>query len=74
MGANGTLHLQARYLPFVSPDLQEAAAKKAEHARHKAILAARLKHTAMQTHPEMRGVLSVTVHRCLNLEVGTSSG
>ena len=73
LGANGTLHLQVRYLPFVSPELQAEAAKKAERSRHKAIARARKTDTAVQPATEMRGVLTVTVHRCLNLEVNVGS-
>ena len=73
LGANGTLHLQVRYLPFVSPELQAEAAMKAERSRHKAIARARKTDTPMQPATGMRGVLTVTVHRCLNLEVRPAS-
>ena len=69
LGKNGTLYLEGRYLPFVSPELQEDAAKKAEQSRHKAVVGASLAHAPVQPMGEMRGVLTVTVHRCLNLEV-----
>ena len=75
VGKNGTLHVAVRYLPFVSAEEQEEIAKKLEASRRKdAILGPRslsrsLSRKSMRT-VDMRGVLSVTVHRCLNLEVG----
>lgn len=78
MGNNGTIHLEVRYLPFVSQEMQEEAHKKLEESRRKAAVAKlqpkrnlvpRLTRTMSKKLADMRGVLTVTVHRCLNLEV-----
>lgn len=74
LGKNGTLHVEVRYLPFVSAAAQEEVALKLEEARRKAIADAQklgrtLTRRVTKSTLDMRGVLTVTVHRCLNLEV-----
>ncbi len=72
MGPNGRIHIQVRYLPFVPPDVQAEAMKKLEKERQKANAKAQLRRRATVSTLDMRGVLTVNVHRCINLEVSKS--
>ena len=65
-------------MPFVSPEAQVEALDQLEESRRKATimgrrpsqsLGPRLSRTISRKLIDMRGVLTVTVHRCLNLEV-----
>ena len=69
LGPNGRIHIQVRYLPFVPPEVQEEAMKKLEKERLKANAKTQLRRRATRSTLDMRGVLTVTVHRCINLEV-----
>ena len=69
MGPNGRIHIQVRYLPFVPPEIHAEAMKKLEKERLKANAKAQLRRRATVSTLDMRGVLTVTVHRCINLEV-----
>lgn len=72
VGRNGILHLEITYLPFVSPDEQEEAERSLEEKRLKSVMGKELQMTVgstSQNFSKMRGVLTVTVHRCINLEV-----
>ena len=71
-GPNGRIHIQVRYLPFVPPDIQAEAMKKLEKERLKANAKNQLRRRATTSTLDMRGVLTVHVHRCINLEVNPS--
>ena len=69
LGPNGRIHIEVRYLPFVPPDVQAEAMKKLERERLKANAKNQLRRRATTSTLDMRGVLTVNVHRCINLEV-----
>ena len=62
----------------MSPEEQDEAGKRLEEKRRKEMTGSRLQmsHSRMtRSFSEMRGVLTVTVHRCINLEVsGNTAG
>ena len=68
LGPNGRIHIEVRYLPFVAPEVQEEAMKKLEKERLKANAKTQLRRRATRSTLDMRGVLTVNVHRCINLE------
>ncbi len=68
LGPNGRVHIEVRYLPFVAPEVQEEAMKKLEKERLKNNAKTQLRRRATKSTMDMRGVLTVTVHRCINLE------
>lgn len=55
----------------MSPEVQEEAAKKLEESRRKAAMMGQLTRKTTRSTLDMRGVLTVTVHRCINLQVGS---
>ena len=68
LGPNGMIYIQVRYLPFVPPEIQAEAMKQLEQERLKANAKTQLRRRATRSTLDMRGVLTVNVHRCINLE------